>query len=77
MKIKLVGVPADKSQPYHPEVTPFLPEIGKGQGDIKWARMFMGINGSVFMRIKREKKIPGMIKKKKKKDNVWKPFRKE
>lgn len=55
MKIRLVGVSPDKSQPHHPgsaEVTPFLPEIGKSQGDRKWARIFMGINGSAFMRIK-------------------------
>lgn len=61
MKIRLVGVPADKSQPYHPsssEVTPFLPEIGKGQGDIEWARIFMGINGRI-----KGKKTWGMIKK--------------
>lgn len=71
MKIRLVGVSPDKFQPHHPgsaEVAPFLPEIGKSQGDRKWARIFMGINGSAFMRIK------GKNFGNDKKDKLWNPF---
>lgn len=55
MRIRLVGVSLDKYQCYHrspTEVAYFLLAIGKSQGDIMWAKIFMRIYSGVFIKIK-------------------------
>lgn len=55
MKIRLAGVALDKYHCYHrspTEVTYFLLAIGKSQVDITWAKIFMRIYNSVFIKIR-------------------------